>query len=114
METENIDFFVDEPNANELELILSIDRLDYELLNQQLSYYILEYDSLLESRSILFSDQCVMTIIVYIEEDKAHIDHWLTIPSGEEIQGSSHKNFISTYCIDHNHKRYSVRLVSMD
>ncbi|PGK51676.1 hypothetical protein CN918_28180 [Priestia megaterium] len=114
MKVKSIDVFIDEPNANELELILSIDKLDYESLNQKLEYYILEYDSLLESRSILFSDQCVMTIIVYIEEDKAHIYHWLTTPAGEEIQGNKHENFISTYYIEHNHKRYSVRLICRD
>ncbi|MED3951417.1 hypothetical protein P4603_04910 [Priestia aryabhattai] len=114
MRTEQINISIEKPLALELDKILSQDTLDYDTLNETLDYYIVEYDSLLESRIILFSDLCVMSISVYVEDNKAHIGYWLTSPSGEEIEGTTVTTIIRSFSISYQENLYIVEITVED
>lgn len=85
--------------VNEIEMLLSLPELVYEELNKKLVCFILEEDDLIASHSNAFPDEAVMNILVYIENNKAHIDYRLYAADGEEIEGRPKDTYAGMYSI---------------
>lgn len=93
--------------VNEIEMLLSLPELDYEELNKKLVCFILEEDDLIASHSNAFPDEAVMNIVVYIENNKVHIDYRLYAADGEEIEGKPLlTTYVGSYTINYKGNRY--------
>jgi len=92
--------------VKETEMLLSLPALDYEKLNKKLVCFILEEDDLIASHSNAFSDGAVMNIVVYVQDNKAHIDYCLYTSDGEEIEGTPLTTYIGSYTINYKGNNY--------